>query len=126
MKTIASILVVLSCVGCSVRKASMPDGRVLYQSTRFGNKESIKRVEFRSEGGALFVLEGYASDQVEAIGIAAEAAARGAVSALVPSSAATRQGPPSVPSGWKLAPKDDPSEAQPEIPFNIPARPSIQ
>jgi hypothetical protein len=122
MKAIALLAACLA-FGCTTRKAALPDGRVLYQSTRFGNKEAIKRVEFRSAAGDVFVLEGYASDQVEAIGVAVEAAARGAVGALVPSAGVTRAGPPSVPAGFKLVPKDDPSRAVPEI---IPHRSNVQ
>lgn len=55
---------------------------VIYKSTRVGNKEAIKRVEYRGADGAVFILEGYASDQVEGLGIVTEAAARGAVQGL--------------------------------------------
>lgn len=101
MKKTLLIASLFAFCGCTTRTLTMPDGREVYKSTRFGNKESIKRVEYRSAKGEVFILEGYDSDQVQAIGIAAEAAARGAVSGLT--------------GGYKLAPKNDQSEPQPEI-----------
>lgn len=100
MRTALLIIAIALC-GCTTRTLTLPDGREVYKSTRFGNKESIKRVEYRGAKGEIFVLEGYDSDQVQAIGIAAEAAARGAVSGLT--------------GGYKLAPKNDASEPQLEL-----------
>lgn len=68
--------------GCTTRTAQTPDGKVIYKSTRFGNKEAIKRVEYRAPDGSVFILDGYSSDQVEGMGIIAEAAARGAVQGM--------------------------------------------
>lgn len=110
MKPTLVTLLFLFAFGCSSRKATLPDGRVLYQSLRFGTKEQVKHVEFRSAQGDVFVMDGYASDQVEALGVVTEAAVKGAVSAAVPGAGALR-----VPAGFKLAPKDDPSVPQPEI-----------
>lgn len=109
---VGSFLLILLAVdvGCSVRTATLPDGRVLYSSKRFGTKEQIKRVEFRGSKGEVFILEGYAGDQVEALGVVTEAAVKGAVSAAVPGA-----GLLSVPAGFKLAPKDDPSTPKLEI-----------
>lgn len=113
MKTIiiiAFLAVLTLSAGCSVRTATLPDGRVLYKSSRFGTKEQIKHVEFRSAGGDVFVMDGYAGDQVEALGVVTEAAVKGAVSAAVPGA-----GLLSVPPGYKLAPKDDPSVPKLEL-----------
>lgn len=104
MKKILPILLAAIACGCSTRTAQTPDGRVLYKSTRFGNKESIRRVEYRAPDGSVFILEGFAGDQVEGLGIVTEAAARGAVQGL------TGQG-----SAMKIVPKDDPSKPQPEV-----------
>ena len=113
MNKILPIILFLTC-SCSTRKATLPDGRVLYQSGRFGTKEQIKHVEFRSAQGDVFVLDGYASDQVEALGVVTEAAVKAAVSSMVPVPS-TRSGPPAVPSGFKLVPKDDPSTPHMEV-----------
>lgn len=110
MKPVILTIVILLAFGCSSRKAMLPDGRVLYESLRFGTKEQIKHVEFRSAQGDVFVLDGYAGDQVEALGVVTEAAVRGAVGAAVPGSGALR-----IPSGFKLAPKDDPSTSKLEV-----------
>ncbi len=95
--------------GCTTRTASTPDGWVLYKSTRFGNKEAIKRVEYRGKDGSVFILEGYASDQVEGLGIIAESAARGAVQGITGGAGG------GVPAGMKLVPKDDPSKPHLEV-----------
>lgn len=76
------LLLALIIAGCTTRTAQTPDGKVIYKSTRFGNKEAIKRVEYRGADGVVFILEGYSSDQVEGMGIVAEAAARGAVQGM--------------------------------------------
>ena len=110
MKPAILTIIILLAFGCSSRKATLPDGRVLYQSFRFGTKEQVKHVEFRSALGDVFVMDGYASDQVEALGVVTEAAVRGAIGAAAPGAGALR-----VPAGFKLAPKDDPSVPQPEI-----------
>lgn len=116
MKHAPIVLLTLLAIaaGCTTRTAQTPDGKVIYKSTRFGNKEAIKRVEYRAPDGSLFILEGYSSDQVEGMGIVAEAAARGAVQGMtggggsaVPLS--------SIPVGMKMVPKDDPSKPQLEV-----------
>lgn len=85
MKTFLKLLTLLIVVnGCSTRTLTLPDGRVIYKSVRFGMKEAIKRVEYKDANGQSFVLEGYASDQVEALGVVTEAAVRGAVSGVKP------------------------------------------
>lgn len=111
-------IVILSCLalcaGCTTRTAQTPDGRVIYKSTRVGNKEAIKRVEYRDPDGSVFILEGYSSDQVEGMGIIAEAAARGAVQGMT-GGAGGAVPLSSIPAGMKMVPKDDPSKPQPEI-----------
>lgn len=113
----ASILLI-ACIAlvqaCTTRTAQTPDGKVLYKSTRFGNKEAIKRVEYRGADGAVFILEGYSSDQVEGMGIVAEAAARGAVQGLTGGGGSALSGS-AVPAGMKLVPKDDPSTPKLEV-----------
>jgi hypothetical protein len=113
MRTLLSIIILLAC-SCSTRRATLPDGRVLYESTRIGTKEQVKHVEFRSASGDVFIMDGYASDGVEALGIVTEAAVRGAVGSVVPSPLAGA-GQRGIPAGFKLVPKDDPSTAKPEI-----------
>lgn len=78
MKAPSMLLVIALALmaGCTTRTAQTPDGKVIYKSTRVGNKEAIKRVEYRGADGVVFILEGYSSDQVEGMGIIAEAAAR--------------------------------------------------
>lgn len=117
MKSILHVLILASVVlaGCTTREATLPDGRVLYRSARFATNEKLKRVEFRGADGSYFLIEGYGGNQTDAIGIAAEAAARGAVNGITGGATAMRSGPPAVPPGYKLVPKDDPSSAQPEI-----------
>ncbi len=129
-----AVTVTLAClVGCSARKAMTPDGRVLYKSTRFGNRESIKRVEYRGPDGAVFIMEGFSGDQVEGMSMVAEASARGAVQGITGGAggaSALRSAPQvgnaawTVPEGMKavqrgsdvvLIPKDDPSVPQYEI-----------
>ena len=109
------LLVALALLaGCTTRTAQTPDGRVLYKSTRFGNKEAIKRVEYRSKDGTVFILEGFSSDQVEGLGIVTEAAARGAVQGLTGQAGGLAK-PATIPDGMKLVPKDDPSKPQQEV-----------
>ncbi len=71
--------------GCTSRNLSMPTkaGPFVYESQRFGNKETIKEATFVGADGSSFTLKGFTSDQVEALGVVAESAARGAVQALV-------------------------------------------
>lgn len=83
-RTISIIMLALAASACSTRQATLPDGRVLYRSTRFGVKERIKHIEFRSAAGDVFIMKGYADDQAEALGIVTEAAVRGAVSGAKP------------------------------------------
>lgn len=78
------IAIALLAAGCSIRTATLPDGRVLYSSKRFGNRESIKRIEFRDENGVTFIMEGYLSDQAEALGEVAERTAEGVAKGLKP------------------------------------------
>lgn len=113
MKPTILLIALAVMAGCATRTAQTPDGKVLYKSTRFGNKEGIKRVEYRGADGAVFILEGYSSDQVEGMGIIAEAAARGAVQGITGGAggASVR----SIPEGMKLVPKDDPSKPQLEL-----------
>jgi hypothetical protein len=76
------LLLALVIAGCTTRTAQTPDGKVIYKSTRFGNKEAIKRVEYHGADGVVFILEGYSADQVEGMSIIAESAARGAVQGM--------------------------------------------
>jgi len=75
MKYLALLLLL---TGCATRTVTLPDGSVLYKSVRFGNKEQIKKIEFR-HGSDVFILEGYSSDQVEALGVVTKAAVEGAI-----------------------------------------------
>ncbi len=70
--------------GCTSRKLSMPTkaGPFVYDLQRLGNKETIKEATFVGADGSSFTLRGFTSDQVEALGVVAESAARGAVQAL--------------------------------------------
>ena len=65
--------------GCSTREISIPGTNLGYKSTRFGNKENIRRIEYRSIDGSVLIVEGFVSDQVEALGVVTEAAVKGAV-----------------------------------------------
>lgn len=114
MKPSILLIALALLAGCSTRTAQTPDGRVLYKSTRFGNKESIRRVEYRAPDGSVFILEGFAGDQVEGLGIVTEAAARGAVQGLTGQAGGLAK-PATIPEGMKVVPKDDPSKPQPEI-----------
>lgn len=116
MRIKAELLIVgvVALAGCTTRTAQTPDGRVLYKSTRFGNKEAIKRVEYRTKDGTVFILEGFSSDQVEGLGIVTEAAARGAVQGMT-GQAGSLAKPTSIPDGMKLVPKDDPSTPKMEF-----------
>lgn len=116
------VAVVLS--GCSSRTVSHPaTGQKIYESTRFGNKESVKRVEYTGPNGERFVLEGYQSDQAEGLGIVAYSTARGvaegfgggggsSLGALAPVVAQKLTKDPQAPAGYKIVPKDDPSVPQ--------------
>lgn len=116
MKRILAIAcIAIIAAGCTTRTATLPDGRVIYKSARFATDEKMKRVEFRSAGGDVFVMEGYSGNQTDAIGIAVEAAVKGALAGSTGGASAVRSGPPVVPPGYKLVPVDDPSEPKPEI-----------
>lgn len=104
MKYALTILLVIAAAGCTSRKIVLPNGAGSYTSTRFGNKESIGEISF---DGKKLTVKGYQSDQVQAIGIAVEAAVRGAVASMVPAAAA-RSGPFVVPAGFKLVPEVEP------------------
>jgi len=80
MKALA-LVALIAITGCTTRTVTLPDGSVLYKSSRFGNKEQIRRLEFR-HGTDVFILEGYSSDQVEALGIVTKAAVEGAISGM--------------------------------------------
>lgn len=75
----------LLVAGCTSRNLSMPTkaGPFVYESQRLGNKETIKEATFVGADGSSFTLKGFTSDQVEALGVVAEAAARGAVQAMI-------------------------------------------
>jgi len=116
MKTIlASLCLLAVAAGCTTRTATLPDGRVLYKSARFATDENMKRVEFRTKAGDVFILEGYAGNQTDAIGIAVEAAVKAALASSTGGASALRSGPPAVPPGYKLVPVDDPSEPKLEV-----------
>ena len=82
MKFLFIIPLLLSITSCTTRTVTLPDGRVVYKSSRFGNKESIKRFEFSASDGTRIVIEGYSGDQVEALGIVTKAAVEGAVEGM--------------------------------------------
>lgn len=110
----------LCLVGCTTRDIVLPNGAGTYKSTRFGNKEVIGRIEFRGEDGSALIVDGFKSDQVQALGVVAEAAVRGAVSSMVPAARSTPTVSladlmPRIPAGFKLVPIDDPSTPQLEV-----------
>lgn len=112
MRRFAILCFVLLVAGCSNRKAYSPTtGHVIFKSDRLGTKEQIGRVEYRSAAGDIFVLEGYHSDQVEALKEVAKAAAEGAVRGLVPqsSSLSALKLITDASGNLRAVPKDDPS-----------------
>jgi hypothetical protein len=79
------LLALIGCgFGCTIREIATPDGKILYKSTRFGNKETIGSIEYVFPDGSKFVLKGFGSDQVSALGVVTEAAVRAAVSSAKP------------------------------------------
>lgn len=94
------VILATALAGCTTRTLTLPGGGT-YKSTRFGNKETMRRVEYVSPKGERFILEGFAGDQVEGLGVVTEAAARGAVQGLT--------------GQYKLAPRNDASTPQPEL-----------
>lgn len=73
------VILILLAAGCTTRKITI--GTATYTSTRFGNKETIGQIEYR-HGDDVFIIKSYQSDQVEALGVVAESAARGAAQGL--------------------------------------------
>lgn len=73
------LLILAIAAGCTTRKITI--GTATYTSTRFGNKENIGAIEYR-HGEDVFIIKSFSSDQVEALGIVAESAARGAAQGL--------------------------------------------
>lgn len=71
-------------VSCSSRVVMLPDGSVLYKSTRFGTSETIKEIEFVSADGSKIIIKGYGGDQVEALTAVTDAAVKAAVKSVVP------------------------------------------
>lgn len=79
MKTLLTLTAFVILSGCTTRKITI--GTATYTSTRFGNKENIGAIEYR-HGEDVFIIKSFSSDQVEALGIVAESAARGAAQGL--------------------------------------------
>jgi hypothetical protein len=77
MKTL--MLALILSAGCTTREFTFGDMK--YKSTRFGNKERIKSIEFR-HGDDLIKIVGYSNDQVEALGIVTEAAVTAAIKSM--------------------------------------------
>ncbi len=77
-------VVLFASAGCTSRNLSMPTkaGPFVYESQRLGNKETLKEATFVGADGSSFSIRGFTSDQVEALGVVAEAAVRGAVQAF--------------------------------------------
>ncbi len=77
-KTYLLVAIVVALSGCTkvTRKA---DGSWSYTSAL--SRKSAKRVSVTTPDGTKMTLEGYQNDQVEVIGVATEAAVRGAVTA---------------------------------------------
>lgn len=88
MKTNFRAILILALIGCgnacTVREIATPDGKVLYKSTRFGNKETIGSIEYVFPDGSRFVLKGFGSDQVSALGVVTEAAVKAAITSVKP------------------------------------------
>ena len=78
-------MAVLVSAGCTKRTLAMPTkaGPFVYESQRFGNKETLKEATFVGADGSSFAIRGFTSDQVEALSAVAEAASRGAVQAFM-------------------------------------------
>lgn len=74
----------LLVAGCAQRNLQLPTkaGPFVFDSSTLGNKESFKEATFVGADGSSFTLKGFSADQVEALGIVAESAARGAVQAF--------------------------------------------
>ena len=77
------MVLLLAGLGCSTRTVMLPDGSVLYKSTRFGTSETIKELEFTTADGSKIIIKGYGGDQVEALTAVTEAAVRSAVKSVV-------------------------------------------
>ncbi len=84
IRTIALMTLIGCGSGCTVREITTPDGKILYKSTRFGNKETIGSIEYVFPDGSRFVLRGYGSDQVSALGVVTEAAVKAAITSVKP------------------------------------------
>lgn len=114
MKTLLLTVLAFLLFGCSSRTVTTPDGALLFKSSRLGVKENVKGLEYTTPSGAKLVLKGYSSDQVEALVAVTETAVRTAINSAAPGAGAFSTN--SVPAGYKLVPKDDPSVPHFEIP----------
>jgi hypothetical protein len=78
-KAVLALLALLLLAGCTSPEIIYKDFH--YKRPRFGTRENVKLVEvvISTNGEVRFRLEGYASDQVEALGTIAREAAKGAV-----------------------------------------------
>lgn len=84
MKTIILCAVfAVALVGCTSRKITIPNG-ASYESKRFGNKEQIGGISFTDTNGLSFKIESFQSDQVQAIGVAVDAAVKAAIKSVAP------------------------------------------
>jgi hypothetical protein len=80
-----ALMTLIGCgFGCTIREVATPDGKILYKSTRFGNKETIGSIEYTFPDGSRFVLKGFGSDQVSALGVVTEAAVKAAITSVKP------------------------------------------
>lgn len=70
--------------GCTKRMIEIPTkfGPVKYDSSRVGNKESIKEVVFTAPDGSSLTIKGFSGNQVDALEAVAEGTARGTAQGL--------------------------------------------
>jgi hypothetical protein len=74
---LVSLLAVTVLTGCTSRKIKY--GEATYSSFRFGNKESFGGLEITDTNGVKLKITAYQNDQVQAIGVAVDAAVTAAI-----------------------------------------------
>lgn len=83
MKNKLTLLAVgLLLAGCSTRTITYKDAS--YSSKRFAQKEDIDGLKIVTPDGTTIELVGYRNDQVQAIGVAVDAAVKAAVNSAKP------------------------------------------
>lgn len=85
MKTICSLACLILLTGCTVTKYTAPTGET-FTRTSFGTKLNVSELSVAcgSNGVRTITMKGYANDQVQAIGIAVEAAVSAAIKSAKP------------------------------------------